>query len=132
MFSMGQSCLSAAAWIQAEPVDTEVELESLFNMNEIASSFTLELLLSGRALAWHVWDAEFDHQPCKAEWNETKQNGTTALFICRRSEQKIWSPLVSEEGKRHPYKMNLASEPQVSAYLCPSSASCFPAWALFG
>lgn len=54
------------------------------------------------------------------------------MFISRRSEQKIWSPLVSEEGKRHPYKMNLASEPQVSAYLCPSSASCFPAWALFG
>ncbi|XP_075391162.1 PDZ and LIM domain protein 1 [Tenrec ecaudatus] len=29
-----------------------------------------------------------------------------------RSEQKVWSPLVTEEGKRHPYKMNLASEPQ--------------------
>ncbi|XP_074089426.1 PDZ and LIM domain protein 1 [Macrotis lagotis] len=29
-----------------------------------------------------------------------------------RSEHKIWSPLVTEEGKRHPYKMNLASEPQ--------------------
>lgn len=29
-----------------------------------------------------------------------------------RSESKMWSPLVSEEGKSHPYKMNLASEPQ--------------------
>ncbi|XP_012373310.1 LOW QUALITY PROTEIN: PDZ and LIM domain protein 1-like [Octodon degus] len=29
-----------------------------------------------------------------------------------RSEHKIWSPLVTEEGKRHPDKMNLASEPQ--------------------
>ncbi|XP_059516837.1 PDZ and LIM domain protein 1 isoform X2 [Myotis daubentonii] len=29
-----------------------------------------------------------------------------------RSEHKVWSPLVTEEGKRHPYKMNLASEPQ--------------------
>ena len=29
-----------------------------------------------------------------------------------RSQQKIWSPLVTEEGKHHPYKMNLASEPQ--------------------
>ncbi|XP_054133251.1 PDZ and LIM domain protein 1 isoform X1 [Melozone crissalis] len=29
-----------------------------------------------------------------------------------RSEAKVWSPLVSEEGKTHPYKMNLASEPQ--------------------
>uniref|UniRef100_A0A667YT93 PDZ and LIM domain 1 (elfin) n=1 Tax=Myripristis murdjan TaxID=586833 RepID=A0A667YT93_9TELE len=29
-----------------------------------------------------------------------------------RSESKMWSPLASEEGKTHPYKMNLASEPQ--------------------
>ncbi|CAD7682251.1 unnamed protein product [Nyctereutes procyonoides] len=29
-----------------------------------------------------------------------------------RYEQKNWSSLVTEEGKRHPYKMNLASEPQ--------------------
>uniref|UniRef100_A0A8C0MS31 PDZ domain-containing protein n=1 Tax=Canis lupus familiaris TaxID=9615 RepID=A0A8C0MS31_CANLF len=29
-----------------------------------------------------------------------------------RYEQKTWSSLVTEEGKRHPYKMNLASEPQ--------------------
>ncbi|XP_032409699.1 PDZ and LIM domain protein 1 [Xiphophorus hellerii] len=29
-----------------------------------------------------------------------------------RSETKLWSPLSSEEGKTHPYKMNLASEPR--------------------
>ncbi|TSK22699.1 PDZ and LIM domain protein 1 [Bagarius yarrelli] len=29
-----------------------------------------------------------------------------------RSESKMWSPLVSEDGKTHPYKMNLASESQ--------------------
>ncbi|XP_034041267.1 PDZ and LIM domain protein 1 [Thalassophryne amazonica] len=29
-----------------------------------------------------------------------------------RSEIKMWSPLVSEEGKTNPYKMNLSSEPQ--------------------
>ncbi|XP_076025440.1 PDZ and LIM domain protein 1 [Genypterus blacodes] len=29
-----------------------------------------------------------------------------------RSESKMWSPLTAEEGKTHPYKMNLASEPQ--------------------
>ncbi|KAJ7419126.1 sorbin and SH3 domain containing 1 [Pitangus sulphuratus] len=29
-----------------------------------------------------------------------------------RTEAKVWSPLVNEEGKTHPYKMNLASEPQ--------------------
>ncbi|NXU17231.1 PDLI1 protein, partial [Pardalotus punctatus] len=29
-----------------------------------------------------------------------------------RTEAKVWSPLVNEEGKTNPYKMNLASEPQ--------------------
>ncbi|XP_053730189.1 PDZ and LIM domain protein 1 [Synchiropus splendidus] len=29
-----------------------------------------------------------------------------------RSENKLWSPLSSEEGRTHPYKMNLASEPK--------------------
>ncbi|XP_067995889.1 PDZ and LIM domain protein 1 isoform X1 [Melanerpes formicivorus] len=29
-----------------------------------------------------------------------------------RTESKVWSPLVTEEGKTHPYKINLASEPQ--------------------
>ncbi|KFQ76099.1 PDZ and LIM domain protein 1, partial [Phaethon lepturus] len=29
-----------------------------------------------------------------------------------RTESKVWSPLVNEEGKTHPYKMNLASQPQ--------------------
>ncbi|XP_053164542.1 PDZ and LIM domain protein 1 isoform X4 [Hemicordylus capensis] len=29
-----------------------------------------------------------------------------------RAESKVWSPLVTEEGKTNPYKMNLASEPQ--------------------
>lgn len=39
-----------------------------------------------------------------------------ALFclpVFLRSETKLWSPLSSEEGKTHPYKMNLASEPRV-------------------
>ncbi|XP_069836540.1 PDZ and LIM domain protein 1 isoform X2 [Dendropsophus ebraccatus] len=29
-----------------------------------------------------------------------------------RVESKIWSPLVTDEGKTHPYKMNLAANPQ--------------------
>ncbi|XP_056386306.1 PDZ and LIM domain protein 1 isoform X3 [Hyla sarda] len=29
-----------------------------------------------------------------------------------RVESKIWSPLVTDEGKAHPYKMNLAENPQ--------------------
>ncbi|KFZ54283.1 PDZ and LIM domain protein 1, partial [Antrostomus carolinensis] len=39
-----------------------------------------------------------------------------------RTESKVWSPLVNEEGKTHPYKMNLASQPQVSNGV--SACSC--------
>ncbi|XP_054443874.1 PDZ and LIM domain protein 1-like, partial [Pteronotus mesoamericanus] len=34
-----------------------------------------------------------------------------------RSENKVWSPLVTEEEKHHLYKMNLASEPQEVRYI---------------
>ncbi|XP_041517995.1 PDZ and LIM domain protein 1 [Microtus oregoni] len=44
--------------------------------------------------------------------NKIKGCTDNMTLTVSRSEQKIWSPLVSEEGKRHPYKMNLASEPQ--------------------
>lgn len=55
-------------------------------------------------------------------------------FVCCRTEAKVWSPLVSEEGKTHPYKMNLASEPQVSPGITVCSCSLlllgenFQAW----
>lgn len=39
---------------------------------------------------------------------------TVFVLFSLRVESKIWSPLVTEEGKSHPYKMNLASNPQVS------------------
>lgn len=39
------------------------------------------------------------------------------LLLCR-SEIKLWSPLSSEGGKTHPYKMNLESEPKVCVF-CP-------------
>ncbi|GAB1302399.1 PDZ and LIM domain protein 1 [Apodemus speciosus] len=44
--------------------------------------------------------------------NKIKGCADNMTLTVSRSEQKIWSPLVTEEGKRHPYKMNLASEPQ--------------------
>ncbi|XP_077207200.1 PDZ and LIM domain protein 1 [Paroedura picta] len=34
------------------------------------------------------------------------------LLTVGRTESKIWSPLVTEEGKTNPYKMNLASQQQ--------------------
>lgn len=53
-----------------------------------------------------------------AQW--WKQNNYSN-FVCCRTESKVWSPLVTEEGKTHPYKINLASEPQVSNKL----SACF-------
>ncbi|XP_078386730.1 PDZ and LIM domain protein 1 isoform X1 [Cetorhinus maximus] len=38
-------------------------------------------------------------------------------FLIARSESKIWTPLSNEEGKQHPYKMNLASDQQRPAHL---------------
>ncbi|XP_006880273.1 PREDICTED: PDZ and LIM domain protein 1-like [Elephantulus edwardii] len=40
------------------------------------------------------------------------QGDMTLTIVRTEQSNKIWSPLVTEEGKRHPYKMNLASEPQ--------------------
>ncbi|KAB0360612.1 hypothetical protein FD754_004768 [Muntiacus muntjak] len=40
-----------------------------------------------------------------------------------RPEQKIWSPLVTEEGKHHPNKMNFASESQ-EALRVGNTSSC--------
>lgn len=40
----------------------------------------------------------------------------TLLLFCR-SEIKLWSPLSSEGGKSHPYKMNLVSESKVCVCL---------------
>lgn len=45
--------------------------------------------------------------------NFRNRNIKAVHFFVLRSESKMWSPLVSEEGKAHPYKMNLATEPQV-------------------
>ncbi|XP_065527818.1 PDZ and LIM domain protein 1 isoform X1 [Lathamus discolor] len=46
-----------------------------------------------------------------------------------RTESKVWSPLVNEEGKTHPYKMNLASQPQQRPTQFPRafSMTCQPA-----
>ncbi|KAM9325669.1 PDZ and LIM domain protein 1 [Gastrophryne carolinensis] len=44
--------------------------------------------------------------------NKIKACEDELTLLINRVESKIWSPLVSEEGKAHPYKMNLASDPQ--------------------
>ncbi|XP_067828825.1 PDZ and LIM domain protein 1 isoform X3 [Heptranchias perlo] len=48
--------------------------------------------------------------------NKIKGCGDELTFLIARSECKIWSPLTNEEGKQHPYKMNLATEPQRPAH----------------
>ncbi|MFT7805736.1 PDZ and LIM domain protein 1 [Arapaima gigas] len=47
-----------------------------------------------------------------AAQNKIKGCGDEMVLSIDRSESKMWSPLVSEEGKTNPYKMNLASKPQ--------------------
>ncbi|KFW01967.1 PDZ and LIM domain protein 1, partial [Eurypyga helias] len=44
--------------------------------------------------------------------NKIKGCADELTLMVSRTESKIWSPLVNEEGKTHPYKMNLASQPQ--------------------
>uniref|UniRef100_A0A8D2ER01 PDZ and LIM domain protein 1 n=1 Tax=Theropithecus gelada TaxID=9565 RepID=A0A8D2ER01_THEGE len=44
--------------------------------------------------------------------NRIKGCTDNMTFTVARSKHKVWSPLVTEEGKCHPYKMNLASEPR--------------------
>ncbi|MCJ8730507.1 hypothetical protein PDJAM_G00185260 [Pangasius djambal] len=44
--------------------------------------------------------------------NKIKSCVEEMVLSIDRSESKMWSPLVSEDGKSHPYKMNLASESQ--------------------
>ncbi|KAM6916043.1 PDZ and LIM domain protein 1 isoform 2-T2 [Xenentodon cancila] len=44
--------------------------------------------------------------------NKIKGCAEEMVLSVDRSEAKLWSPLSSEEGKAHPYKMNLASEPR--------------------
>lgn len=35
------------------------------------------------------------------------------FYFISRGETHLWSPQVSEDGKAHPFKINLESEPQV-------------------
>ncbi|XP_030308732.1 PDZ and LIM domain protein 1 isoform X2 [Calypte anna] len=44
--------------------------------------------------------------------NKIKGCADELTLTVSRTESKVWSPLVTEEGKAHPYKMNLASQPQ--------------------
>ncbi|KFV45679.1 PDZ and LIM domain protein 1, partial [Tyto alba] len=44
--------------------------------------------------------------------NKIKGCADELTLTVSRMESKVWSPLVNEEGKTHPYKMNLASQPQ--------------------
>lgn len=39
--------------------------------------------------------------------------GVYKISFIHRAETRLWSPQVSEDGKAHPFKINLESEPQV-------------------
>ncbi|XP_069741890.1 PDZ and LIM domain protein 1 isoform X2 [Narcine bancroftii] len=44
--------------------------------------------------------------------NKIKGCGDELTFLIARSDSKVWSPLTNENGKPHPYRMNLASNNQ--------------------
>ncbi|XP_075114350.1 PDZ and LIM domain protein 1 isoform X1 [Leptodactylus fuscus] len=44
--------------------------------------------------------------------NKIKTYEDELCLTITRTESKVWSPLVTEEGKTNPYKMNLAANPQ--------------------
>lgn len=44
--------------------------------------------------------------------NKIKGCGDELTFLIGRSESKVWSPMTNENGKAHPYRMNLASDHQ--------------------
>lgn len=39
--------------------------------------------------------------------------GIYELYFIYRADTRLWSPQVTEDGKAHPFKINLESEPQV-------------------
>uniref|UniRef100_A0A8B9DI17 PDZ and LIM domain 1 n=1 Tax=Anser cygnoides TaxID=8845 RepID=A0A8B9DI17_ANSCY len=60
--------------------------------------------------------------------NKIKGCADELTLTVSRTESKVWSPLVNEEGKTHPYKMNLASQPQVSNSICMFLFPLTPGW----
>lgn len=46
-------------------------------------------------------------------WHILYQTGRILYFMSCRPETKLWSPQVMEEGKAHPFKVNLEAEQQV-------------------
>uniref|UniRef100_A0A8C6DJA0 PDZ and LIM domain protein 1 n=1 Tax=Moschus moschiferus TaxID=68415 RepID=A0A8C6DJA0_MOSMO len=55
--------------------------------------------------------------------NKIKGCTDNMILTAVRPERKIWSPLVTEEGKRHPNKINLASEPQEALHVGSTPAA---------
>ncbi|XP_069741891.1 PDZ and LIM domain protein 1 isoform X3 [Narcine bancroftii] len=49
--------------------------------------------------------------------NKIKGCGDELTFLIARSDSKVWSPLTNENGKPHPYRMNLASNNQRPTHL---------------
>ena len=64
----------------------------------------------------HPWGKYQQYDNLEGQ-NEIKGCTDSMTLTAARPEQKIWSPLVTEEGKRHPNKMNSASEPQEALHV---------------
>ncbi|KAM9363541.1 PDZ and LIM domain protein 3-like [Symphorus nematophorus] len=48
---------------------------------------------------------------CEAQ-NKIKESTSQLCLTVERNETRLWSPLVMNEGRAHPYKINLEAEPQ--------------------
>ncbi|XP_027693257.1 PDZ and LIM domain protein 3 [Vombatus ursinus] len=48
----------------------------------------------------------------RGEVPEGTELGVQLFYFINRAETRLWSPQVSEDGKAHPFKINLESEPQ--------------------
>uniref|UniRef100_UPI00398E96A6 PDZ and LIM domain protein 1 isoform X2 n=1 Tax=Pristiophorus japonicus TaxID=55135 RepID=UPI00398E96A6 len=49
--------------------------------------------------------------------NKIKACGDEMTFLIARSDSKIWSPMTNEEGKQHPYRMNLMADQQEAKHI---------------
>ncbi|XP_065527821.1 PDZ and LIM domain protein 1 isoform X4 [Lathamus discolor] len=105
----------------------------------------------GGAGAGRAWPCRCEHRGCWASCEVQSRSWGRTASCCRApgpgasawwaagtssspspspgTESKVWSPLVNEEGKTHPYKMNLASQPQQRPTQFPRafSMTCQPA-----
>ncbi|PKK28402.1 PDZ and LIM domain 1 [Columba livia] len=98
----GSLCSRAASWLRAAPPGAEVTPGS--------KAAIANLCIGDQITA--IDGVNTDNMTHLEAQNKIKGCADELTLTVSRTESKVWSPLVNEEGKTHPYKMNLASQPQ--------------------